>query len=138
MDSESVSTPTTTPTHRARRILGVLALTAALTVLAGGVAAAQTVNPYDGVSPDIGLFGPALNQTWKRILAAIWGASIAIAGLWVLTSFLASKKARKRGMSSDLSEAGEDLKLSLIVLGGVAAVSPIVGAVLVLVQPGSA
>ena len=40
-------------------------------------------------------------------------------------------------MSSDLSEAGEDLKLSLIILGGVAAVSPIVGAVLLLVQPGA-
>ncbi|WP_322544545.1 hypothetical protein U2G91_21185 [Rhodococcoides fascians] len=137
MDTESVTTPTTRTPHRARRILGVLALTAALTVLAGAVAAAQTVNPYDGVNPDIGLFGPALNQTWKRLLAAIWGASIALAGLWVLTSFLASRKARKRNMSSDLSEAGEDLKLSLIILGGVAAVSPIVGAVLLLVQPGA-
>ena len=137
MDTESVTTPTTRTSHRARRVLGVLALTAALTVLAGGVAAAQAVNPYDGVSPDISLFGPALNQTWKRILAAIWGASIAIAGLWVLTSFLSSRKARKRGMSSDLSESGEDLKLSLFVLGGVAAVSPIVGAVLLLVQPGA-
>ncbi|OZC88058.1 hypothetical protein CH304_03595 [Rhodococcus sp. 15-649-1-2] len=137
MDTESVTTPTTRTSHRARRVLDVLALTAALTVLAGGVAAAQTVNPYDGVNPDISLFGPALNQTWKRILAAIWGASIAIAGLWVLTSFLSSRKARKRGMSSDLSESGEDLKLSLIILGGVAAVSPIVGAVLLLVQPGA-
>ncbi|MEH6793392.1 MAG: hypothetical protein V7694_04575 [Rhodococcus sp. (in: high G+C Gram-positive bacteria)] len=137
MDTESVTTPTTHTSHRTRRVLGVLALTAALTVLAGGVAAAQAVNPYDGVNPDISLFGPALNQTWKRILAAIWGACIAIAGLWVLTSFLASKKARKRGMSSDLSESGEDLKLSLFVLGGVAAVSPIVGAVLLLVQPGA-
>ncbi|MDZ7884243.1 MAG: hypothetical protein U5N21_14905 [Rhodococcus sp. (in: high G+C Gram-positive bacteria)] len=138
MDTESVTTPATRTPHRARRILGVLALTAAFTVLAGGVAAAQSVNPYDGVSPDITLFGPALNQTWKRLLAAIWGASLALAGLWVLTSFLSSRKARKRGMSSDLSEAGEDLKLSLIILGGVAAVSPIVGAVLLLVQPGSA
>jgi hypothetical protein len=137
MDAESVTTPTTRTPHRARRILGVLALTAALTILAGGVAAAQAVNPYDGVNPDIGLFGPALNQTWKRLLAAIWGASIALAGLWVLTSFLNSRKARKRNMSSDLSEAGEDLKLSLIILGGVAAVSPIVGAVLLLVQPGA-
>jgi hypothetical protein len=137
MDTESVTTPTTRTPHRAHRILGVLALTAALTVLAGGVAAAQTVNPYDGVNPDIGLFGPALNQTWKRLLAAIWGASIALAGLWVLTSFLSSRKARKRNMSSDLSEAGEDLKLSLIILGGVAAVSPIVGAILLLVQPGA-
>lgn len=138
MDTESVSTPPTRTLHRACRVAGVLILTAALTVVAGGVAAAQAVNPFDGVNPDIGLFGPALNQTWKRILAAIWGACIALAGLWVLTSFLASKKARKRGMSSDLSESGEDLKLSLFVLGGVAAVSPIVGAVLVIVQPGSA
>ncbi|OZC73919.1 hypothetical protein CH251_12345 [Rhodococcus sp. 06-462-5] len=137
MDTKSVTTPTTRTPHRARRVLGVLAFTAALTVLAGGVAAAQAVNPYDGVNPDIGLFGPALNQTWKRLLAAIWGASIALAGLWVLTSFLSSRKARKRNMSSDLSEAGEDLKLSLIILGGVAAVSPIVGAILLLVQPGA-
>ncbi|WP_207890902.1 hypothetical protein [Rhodococcus sp. Eu-32] len=92
-------------------------------------------NPFDGVSPDLGVLGPALNSTWKRILAAIWGGCFAAAGVYLVTSFLKLKKARNRGMSSDLSDASEDVKFSLYCLAGVAAVSPIFGAVLLLVQP---
>jgi hypothetical protein len=95
------------------------------------------VNPFDGISPDIGLFGPALNSTWKRLLAAVWGACIAITGFYVLTSFLKVRKARGRNMPSDLSDASDDLKLSFYALGGTAAVSPIIGALLLLVQPGA-
>ncbi|OZC46676.1 hypothetical protein CH289_21820 [Rhodococcus sp. RS1C4] len=123
------------PNHRIRRVLAVLTITTALTVLAGGIASAQAVNPFDGVSPDVSLFGPALNQTWKRLLAAVWGACIAFAGFSVLTSFLKVRKARGRNMPSDLSDASDDLKLSFYMLGGTAAVSPIVGALLFLVQP---
>ncbi|MBY4212624.1 hypothetical protein HQO27_01690 [Rhodococcus fascians] len=97
--------------------------------------AGGAVNPFDGVSPDISLFGPALNQTWKRFLAAIWGASIAICAFWVMTSFLKFRKARGRNMPSDLSDASDDLRLSLYALGGVAGISPIIGAALMLVQP---
>ncbi|MDJ0396171.1 hypothetical protein QMK17_22900 [Rhodococcus sp. G-MC3] len=126
----------TSPATRPRlpRIIGIVALTAAFLLLAGGVATAQTIsNPLDGVNPDLSLLGPALNSTWKRILAAVWGGCIAVAGLYVLTSGLSLKKARKRGMSSDLSEATDDWKMSLYVLGIVAAASPIIGGVLFLV-----
>lgn len=121
--------------RRVRRVLGVLAITAALTALAGGVAAAQAVNPFDGVNPDVGLFGNALNATWKRLLAAVWGGCIAICGFYVLTSFLKFRKARGRNMPSDLSDASEDLRMSLYALGGTAGVSMIIGSLLFLVQP---
>jgi hypothetical protein len=92
-------------------------------------------NPFDGVSPDLGVLGPALNSTWKRVLAAIWGGCFAAAGVYLVTSFLKLKKARNRGMSSDLSDASEDVKLSLYCLAGVAGVSPIFAAMLLLIQP---
>ncbi|MBY6412870.1 hypothetical protein HQ346_14380 [Rhodococcus sp. BP-252] len=118
-----------------RRLLGILALTALFTVLAGGIASAQAANPFDGVSPDLGLLGPALNSTWKRILAAVWGGCFAAAGLYLVTSFLKLRKARNRGMSNDLSDASEDVKASLYCIAGVAGVSPIFGAMLFLIQP---
>ncbi|MFC8178733.1 hypothetical protein ACFULT_07660 [Rhodococcus sp. NPDC057297] len=133
-----MTTPTAAPTDRRirlRRVLGILTLTTAFTLLAGGVASAQAVNPFDGISPDLGLLGPALNSTWKRILAAVWGGCFAAAGFYLVTSFLKLRKARGRNMPTDLSDASDDVKFSLYCLAGVAAVSPIFGAVLLLVQP---
>lgn len=40
-------------------------------------------NPFEGVSPDFGLFGGAFTQTWQRLLAGVWGAAL------VVTAFLA-------------------------------------------------
>lgn len=124
--------------QRVRRIAGLLALTAGLILFTGGIAAAQSTNPFADVSPDLGLLGPALNSTWKRILAAAWGGCLALTSFWVLTSFLKFRKARGRGMPGDLSDATDDLRLSLYALGGTAGISPIIGAALLLVQPAAA
>ena len=40
-------------------------------------------NPFDGVSPDFGLWGGAFTETWQRLLAGLWGAAL------VVTAFLA-------------------------------------------------
>lgn len=131
-------TPQLNASSRQRhRLIAVVALTTLFTLLAGGIASAQATNPFDGIFPDVSLFGPALNQTWKRLLAAVWGACIAVCGFYVLLSFLKFRKARGRNMPSDLSDASDDLRLSLYALGGTASVSPIVGALLFLVQPGA-
>ena len=123
-----------TRSHRSRRIAGVIALTALFSLLATNIATAQSIpNPLEGVQPDLSLLGPALNSTWKRILASLWGGCIAIAGVYVLTSGLSLKKSRKRGMAGDLSESTDDFRTSLYSLGIVAAATPIVGAVLFLV-----
>lgn len=127
------------------RTFAVVVLGSVLLLLSVHLAYAQPVptpapapaptNPFDGVSPDLGLLGPVLNSTWKRILAAVWGGCFAAAGLYLVTSFLKLRKARNRGMSNDLSEASEDVKSSLYMLAGIAAVSPIFGAMLLLIQP---
>ncbi|QCB51804.1 hypothetical protein E5720_17570 [Rhodococcus sp. PAMC28707] len=126
--------PSSTTAHRTRRVIGIIALTVLFTIAAGGVAAAQAANPFDGVNPDIGLLGPALNSTWKRLLAAAWGVALAVTGFNVMTSFLSFKKAKSRGMPGDLSDASADLKLAGAGLAGTAAAGVIVGAILFLVQ----
>ena len=42
-------------------------------------------NPFDGVSPDFGLWGGAFTETWQRLLAGVWGVAV------VVTAFLAIK-----------------------------------------------
>lgn len=138
-------------TARVLRITVVLLVAAGLMLLWTQLAHAQpvtptpapqpaggSVNPFSDVSPDLGLLGPALNSTWKRVLAAAWGGCLALTSFYVLTSFLKFRKARGRGMPGDLSDATDELRLSLISLGGTAAISPIIGALLVLVQPTAA
>ncbi|WP_072803375.1 hypothetical protein [Rhodococcoides yunnanense] len=121
-------------TNTRRRILETGVLTTAITLAATGVAHAQTIpNPLDNINPDVGLLGPALNSTWKRVVAAIWGGCLVVISIWVITSALKAKKSRGRGVSSDLSEASEDFRLSLMALGAVAGASVIIGAVLFLV-----
>ncbi|OZD13020.1 hypothetical protein CH253_18305 [Rhodococcus sp. 06-156-3C] len=124
--------------QRVRRIAGVLAITASLILFTGGIAAAQSTNPFNDVTPDLGLLGPALNATWKRVLGAAWGGCFALTSFNVLTSFLKFRKARGRNMPSDLSDATDDLRWALLALGGTAVVSLIIGAALLLVQPAAA
>lgn len=52
-------------------------------------------NPFDGVSPDFGLFGGAFTQTWQRLLAGVWGAAL------VVTAFLAIKALVSMSNSKD-------------------------------------
>ncbi|NIL78413.1 hypothetical protein [Rhodococcus sp. B10] len=133
-----MTTPATLTTDRRRRIrrtLTVLAMTAAMVLITPGIASAQIANPFEGITPDIGIFGPALNTTWKRWLAGAWGACMAIASYFVLTSFLKLRKARNRGMSTDLSDASDDLRFALLSLAGIASISPIIGGLIYFVQP---
>jgi hypothetical protein len=117
-----------------RHIAHTSLLTAAFTLTTAGIAHAQAIpNPLDNINPDIGLLGPALNATWKRVVAAIWGGCLGVVALWVITSAVKAKKSRGRGVSADLSEASEDFRLSLMALGAVAGASVIIGAVLFLV-----
>nr|WP_249277167.1 hypothetical protein [Rhodococcus sp. 06-621-2] len=110
-------------------------MTAAIVLFSRGVASAQIANPFEGITPDLGIFGPALNTTWKRWLAGAWGACMAIASYFVLTSFLRLRKARNRGMSTDLSDASDDLRFALLSLAGIASISPIIGGLIYFVQP---
>lgn len=36
------------------------------------------MNPFDGVGPDLSVFGPLFDTLWKQILAAVWGLVIIV------------------------------------------------------------
>lgn len=143
------STPTTTTRSTRRRVTATLttvAVIAGLWLLGAGTAAAATVdagphtailaamsNPLDGVKPDLGVFGPALNSTWKRIIAGIWGAAMAACVVWVILAGMQYRTASKRGMAGQVNEGRQGLQDAGIGLGVCAAAGVIVGGVLFLV-----
>ena len=132
------STPTTTPVRRPRRrritAATVTTLVVAVLWIAGaGVAAAAQQNPLDGVTPDLGVFGPALNATWKRVIAGIWGVAMAGCVVWVILAGLQYRTAKSRGMAGQMNEGRQGLVDAGIALGVVAGAGVITGGVLFLV-----
>ncbi|CAM4344118.1 hypothetical protein NONI108955_21855 [Nocardia ninae] len=104
-------------------------------VLAGAPqASAEGIqNPLGGVSPDFGLFGGALDATWKRIVAFLWALVIIGASVRVIVGAFKVKRAKSRGYANDLSEGSEELQDALISVGLVAAASPLVATILFVV-----
>lgn len=97
-------------------------------------ASAQGIqNPLGGVSPDFGLFGGALDATWKRIVAFLWALVIIGASVRVIVGAFKVKRAKSRGYANDLSEGSEELQDALISVGLVAAASPLVATILFVV-----
>lgn len=113
----------------------VVAMSVAMVALAGVVpASAQGIqNPLGGVSPDFGLFGGALDATWKRIVAFLWALVIIGASVRVIVGAFKVKRAKSRGYANDLSEGSEELQDALISVGLVAAASPLVATILFVV-----
>ncbi|MDF3285035.1 hypothetical protein [Gordonia sp. N1V] len=98
-----------------------------------GVAAAATRNPFDGVTPDLSLFGPALNNTWTRVLGATWAACLAYTGWRWVTAAASVRAAKTRGSYGDVAEGKEQLAGASWALGLVACAGVIVGAILFIV-----
>lgn len=117
------------------RSASVVAMSIVVVVLAGVPdASAQGIqNPLGGVSPDFGLFGGALDATWKRIVAFVWALVIIGASVRVIVGAFKVKRAKSRGYANDLSEGSEELQDALISVGLVAAASPLVATILFVV-----
>jgi len=132
-----------TPTFRRTLTLAATAIVAVATTAALGVgsAAADTAhhivlaatNPTDGVTPDLGVFGPALNATWKRVLAGIWGAALACCAVWVIIAGVQYRQARSRGLSGQMNEGRQGMVDAFIAFGACASSGVLIGAVLFLV-----
>ncbi|MEV6558288.1 hypothetical protein AB0M22_21425 [Nocardia sp. NPDC051756] len=114
----------------------MVVVTSVVMVALAGVspASAQGIqNPLGGVSPDFGLFGGALDATWKRIVAFVWALVIIGASVRVIVGAFKVKRAKSRGYANDLSEGSEELQDALISVGLVAAASPLVATILFVV-----
>lgn len=134
------------PRRRRHRVIAAVATTTTilgLWLLGAGAAAADgvghgvvlaaTSNPLDGIKPDLGVFGPALNATWKRVMAGIWGVAMAGCVVWVVMAGLQYRTAKSRGMAGQMNEGRQGLQDAGIGLGVCAGAGVIVGGVLFLV-----
>ncbi len=132
-----------TPTIRRTLTLTATAIVAVTATAALGVgsAAADTAhhivlaagNPLDGVSPDLGVFGPALNSTWKRVLAGIWGVAMAACAVWVILASVQYRQAKSRGFSGQMNEGRQGMVDAFIAFGACASSGVLIGAVLFVV-----
>ncbi|WP_216917663.1 hypothetical protein [Nocardia noduli] len=126
--------PQRTRARPAVRILAVTVTVAVWLLLGAGMAAAAAIqNPLDGVAPNFGLFGPALDTAWKRVVAAIWAAVLIGATVRVIVGAYKVRRSKNRGYAGDMTEGMEDLQDALVSLGLAGLASPVVGAILFVV-----
>ncbi|UTT51219.1 hypothetical protein [Rhodococcus gordoniae] len=116
------------------RAASLLSATIATVLLTAGTASAQTDNPLDGISPDLGVFGPTFQSTWSRIAGGIWGAVLAVSAVNLIISLYKIRKARAGGYQSELSDSMDSAKTAGVAFGCVAGAGIIVGAILFVVN----
>lgn len=123
---------TTIHQWRRRAILAAatFVLGAALLWVSAPFAAAGTGNPLGGITPNITLFGGMFNDTWKRVVSAIWGGILAYCAVLVIIAGAKARQARKAGMAGGLTDSHEEFMTALLGFGLVACASLITGAVL--------
>ncbi|MGW0021620.1 hypothetical protein ACWDUD_25170 [Rhodococcus sp. NPDC003382] len=120
--------------RRVARAMSLLTATIGAVLLTAGTASAQTDNPLDGVTPDLGVFGDTFEDTWTRIAGGIWGAFLAASALNVIVSLYKIRRARAGGYQSELSESMDSAKTAVVAFGCVAGAGIIVGAILFVVN----
>jgi hypothetical protein len=98
--------------------------------MTGMIADGKVTNPLDGVTPDMGILGPAFGHTWARVAGAIWALLIAVAVLYLAAAFLSMMQAKRIGNSHMVTDAAGDLKIRAAALGGLVGLPVIVGAII--------
>jgi hypothetical protein len=116
--------------NRFRRVAVLATMVGLVTVGGAGVAAAETINPLDGILPDPSLITGALQTAWQRWVAAIWFLLLVFLGVRWLIAGASVRKSRHGGSVGGLSDATEDLRYCALAFVAVAAATPIVGGIL--------
>lgn len=116
-----------------QRAVSVLSLVGAAMLLAAGTAAAAT-NPLEGITPDMGILGPAFSSTWSRVAAAVWGVLLAAASVKLLVALYKMRAARGAGYGSEMADSAQEAKVAAVAFGCLAGAGVIIGAILFVVQ----
>ncbi|MBF6171132.1 hypothetical protein [Nocardia blacklockiae] len=111
----------------------IFGITLTIWTVAGAGPAEAAPNPLDGVTPRFDLFGNALDQAWKRVVAALWAAVLIGCAVRVIVSAYKVRSAKSRGYSNDLAEGMDEFRDSLVALALAGLASPIVAAILFVV-----
>lgn len=67
-------------------------------------------DPFQGVVPNFTIFGADFNAWWKKLLAAVWAASIIYCAFKLFPAAMSVHRNRRIGNSMSLGEATQDLQ----------------------------
>lgn len=89
-------------------------------------------NPFDGIQPDLGVWGDPFNAAWKTGLAGAWALGFVVIAFGFIRATVELQRAKKGGYSADVHEHTESLKKSIFSLIALAGVGMIFGAFIAL------
>ncbi|GLY02431.1 MULTISPECIES: hypothetical protein [Actinoplanes] len=90
-------------------------------------------NPLDGVTPDMGILGPAFVTTWARVAGAVWALLIAAAVFYLAAAFLSMAQAKRIGNAHMVTDATGEVKVRAAALAGLIGLPVIVGTIITVV-----
>lgn len=86
------------------------------------------MNPFDGIGPDLSVFGPIFDALWKQLLAAVWGLVLIVSGVFLVLSFGKSSAATASRNPERLAEARGQMLWSGVIFTLCLLIAVIVGA----------
>lgn len=129
---------TSTPPPRPRRpALQRLAATSAgtfcaliLAVVFAGPAAAQAINPLEGITPSLEFLGPAFNNVWARVIASIWAVLLGATAVKLMVALYKMRAAKQGGYATEMTDAMGEAKVTGIAFGALSGATVLLGAIL--------
>ncbi|WP_159096625.1 hypothetical protein [Miniimonas sp. S16] len=99
------------------------------------LAAGAVTNPFDGVSPNISVFGAEFNAMLTLILGGIWGIALLYTGGQALIGGIKWSNASRQNYSAEIvDESAGHAKRALAAFGFTVGVPLILGAIIVLLS----
>lgn len=89
-------------------------------------------NPFDGILPDFSIFGAQFTELWQKLLAGLWAIAIVISAAYLIWGIVQMGKSDD-GNPNAYKQGRKAAVMAGISLGCLAAITVIVGAILLIV-----
>lgn len=91
------------------------------------------MNPFDGVSPSIDVFGTQISALAVTLLGGVWGLVLVFIAIYAVIGAAKWAAARQSARTEEMTEAAGKLKVALLAFGICVALPIIIGAILFIV-----
>ncbi len=88
-------------------------------------------NPLDGIVPNFTVFGAEFNSLWKKLLGAAWAIAMIVAVGYLMRGIVGIAQHRGGSHPSQVAESRGEAMRGGVAVAGLAALSVIVGAILI-------
>ncbi len=89
-------------------------------------------NPFDGVTPDVTVFGTELSGALVLVLSGVWGFAMLVTAIYAAIGGAKWAAARQSARSEEMTEAAGKLKIALIAFGVLVALPLLFGAIILI------